>query len=336
MAKHVGGDTSILNIQLARSIAFITSIGSQNPEMLYNLRLAQEACRSQAPVLVTGESGTGKSLLAQSIHYASPMRNQPCVTVECGADDAETELFGLSYDFEETSFQEGAFGRAAGGTLIIEGIDKLSQSTMKSILQVVEEGRYRLAGSGKTHPLRARIVSTSGSDLAEKATHDYFLEGLIYTLGEVTLRLPPLRERREDIVALTERAIRAANRTYGKRVTGLTQVAWEFLENYDFPGNIRELNHIINRAVNMTNRETLYVEDFGFSLDAHEADPHSYPDSILLPLHEMEKRHIGKALEHTNWNRKAAARILHITQPALDRKIRVYGLDQERKTINLS
>ena len=319
-------DTRFINSAIAKSLDFITNLGASNKEMISCFELAQEACQSHANVLIIGENGTGKSLLAQSIHYASPMASGPCVTVDCGLLDKnllDAELFGIFENREEGGLREGAFELAAGGTVIIDNVECLSLSTQSVLLAALEERYYRVVGSGMTLPLRTRIVSTSASDLAGKASSGLFLENLLYSLGEVTLRLPPLRKRMEDMPALLAKGIVAANQRYGKKVEGLSRTAMDFLTNYNFPGNIRELNRIIDRAVNTTSRTAIFVEDLGVVLDSPVIE---VEDSEFTPLIEMEKRHITRVLEHVNWNKSMAARILHITQSLLKRKMRLHKL----------
>ncbi len=335
MPDIINGDTVELNLNMAKALTWLTGNDTKNQEMLNCLRLAQEACQSAAPVLIIGEKGTGKSLLSQSIHYGSHLRDYTCIVVNCAEpaeESIEERLFGISYDFEETSFKDGAVGKAGNGTLIIENIDVLTHSTLSDILRMIDEKRYRLVGSGKAHPLMSRIVSTSSSDLADKSVGGYFPEDMIYGLGEVILRLPPLRERREDIPLLVDGAIRQANKQYGKKVDGISNIALEFLIEHPFPGNIRELRHFINRAVNATERDLIYVEDLGVVLDKADFDPHFNSDNTILPLFEMERRHIKKAILRCNGNKKAAARLLHITESSLNRRIKVYGLEGKSST----
>lgn len=333
MAEFTNGDTVELNQTLAKALNWLMGNDTKNQEMLNCLMLAQEACRSAAPVLIIGEKGTGKSLLSQSIHYGSHIRDYPCVIVNCaepGEESIEERIFGISYDFEETSFKEGAIGQAGDGTIVTENIDSLSHSALSDILRMIDEKRYRLVGSGKAYPLKSRIVSTSSSDLADKSVGGYFPEDMIYGLGEVILRLPALRDRREDIPLLVDGAIQHANKQYGKKVKGISNIALEFLVEYPFPGNIRELRLFINRAVNATERDLIYVEDLGVVLDKADLDPHLNSDNTILPLFEMERRHIKKALSRCNGNKKATARLLHITESSLRRRITVYGLEKER------
>ncbi len=149
---------------------------------------------------------------------------------------------------------------------------------------------------------------------------------MIYAVGEVTLRLPPLRQRREDIPDLLQTGIASANRLYGKKIRDISKTALNFLSGYDFPDNIRELFDILKRAVRAAKRDVIFVEDLGIVLNSLDDDAHIYPDTSLLPLAEMEKRHIKMVLARNKWNTTATCRILHITPSLLRRKILLYGL----------
>ena len=312
------------NQAIAENLGAITNLVSRNEEMINCLELAHFACKSSAPVLITGESGTGKSLLAMAIHYTSPKKTRPCVTLNCTAlrsKEIKNRLFG----------GEGGGGlldKAAGGTIIIDAVDHLPDFVQRELLTQLMGGMRQIEQSAVRRSTAARLVSTSGSELSQKAADGLFVEDLIYCLGEVTIRIPPLRERREDIPELTRLAVQTANQAHHKAVGGLSRTASDFLRHYDFPGNVRELFQIIARAVRGTARDTIYVEDLGMVVDSIESDPHLSSDMTLLPLAEMEKRHISKALLRTGWKRKAAAHLLRISQSMLERKIRIYGLEK--------
>lgn len=243
--------------------------------------------------------------------------------------DFDTALFGVAFDREEVARQEGAIARAGNGTLVIDSVDLLPLSTQNDLLQLLHTGTYRLVGGDLDHVSRARIVATSSADLAGKIAGGLFREDFLYSLGEVTLRIPPLRERPEDIPALVQSCILSADRRYGKNVGSMSKTALEFLMRYRFPGNIRELNRIVNRAVLDIDRDVIYVEDLGLTVD-QPANPEA-PAKDLLPLEEMEKSHIARVLAHADGNVRAAARILRVGEASLRRKMRVLGLDGGEK-----
>ena len=329
MAVSSDSDRATLNAVANRD--GMTGLSSKNEDMRHCLELARIACHSPAPVMLIGEAGVGKSLLAMSIHYTSPRRARPCITLNCsavGEDDIRYYLFGEGHNQPSRNKGDGGLvARAGDGTLIIDAVDLLPGFVQQELLTLLMGANRSAAGASQSR-FEARLISTRGSELSQKAATGLFVAELMYCLGEITIRIPPLRERREDLPDLTIQAVQAANQANGRQVTGLSHTASDFIAHYDFPGNIRELFLIINRAVRETLRDTIYVEDLGLVVDGIEEDPHMFSDMTLLPLAEMEKRHIAKALLRTGWKRRAAARILRISEIALDRKIRLHCLER--------
>jgi Nif-specific regulatory protein len=317
-----------VNLDLALTLDSLADLASANPAMANCLDLAQYACKTSAPVMIIGETGVGKTLLALAIHYTSARRSRPCVTLNCARlrdHDLKLRLFG---EAREDGRPAGLVGKAANGTLVIEGVDLLPAFVQKELLSclVAPDPAARPAGGARS--VAARLVSTSGSEPGRDAPRRLVVEDLIYNLGEITIRVPPLRERREDLAGLVARAVSSANVVHVKRVRGLSRTALDFLRHYDFPGNVRELFLIIDRAVKGTSRDTIYVEDLGLVVDALGDNPHLSSDMTLLSLEEMEKRHISMALLRAGWKKRAAARILRISESMLNRKIRLYGLER--------
>lgn len=317
-----------VNLELAKRIHSLSELASANRDMIDSLELAQIACKTSAPVLITGETGVGKSLLAMAIHYTSPKRTRPCVTLNCGrlADqDIKVRFFGDRHGDDATP---GLIAQAENGTLIIDAVDLLPGFVQRDLLSILTSGRE--AGDAGTKPrnLEARLIATSGGELAQKTARGLFVADLIYCLGEITIRIPPLRERPEDLDALIARALDAANGLHGREVKGLAASARKSLGHYDFPGNVRELFLIIDRAVKNASGDILYVEDLGLAAGSAGGGGHLSADKRFLSLAEMEKRHIAKALLRTGWKRRAAARILGVSETLLNRKIGVYGLEK--------
>ena len=333
-----GSDSEIRLRNQAERLNLLGRPSSKSEVMQGCLELAQVAAKTLAPVMITGESGVGKSVLAASIHFNSPKRGLPCVTLRCSTDHERNVKARLLGDRKSQSTGEkGLLERAAGGTLIIDAVDQLPGFIQKELLTVLTDigGRAMRADAGAAAERRqgysVRLISTSGSELSQKSAHGLFVEDLMYRLGEITIRMPPLRDRREDIPDLAIQAVKAANYANGKNVKGLSRTASDFIRHYDFPGNVRELFLIINRAVRKTMRDTLYVEDLGLVIDSAEEHPHMHSDLTLLSLSEMEKRHINKALLRAGWNKRAAARILRISETMLNRKIKLYGLERDTR-----
>lgn len=330
MTTQSSSDTTILDSLLEHEIA--SSLNSNSANMVRCMDLAEIVSQSRVPVLITGEGGAGKSLMARHIHNISPRRSRPCVMLKCSGlreREIKARLFGTSST--EAEHRGGLLGEAGGGSLVLDGVEYMSGSVQRELLQILRDstrvGDSSEDGTGTGKRLGARLISTTrGGPLTGAA--GLFLEELWYGLGEVIIRIPALRERKEDIEPMAVRALRAANRVHGKKVLKLSRSARDFIRHYDFPGNLRELFFIIDRAVRNSVRDTIYVEDLGLAVESQVEDPHIFSDATLFPLADLEKRHINKALLRTGWKRNAAARILHITETSLDRKIKLYNLER--------
>lgn len=298
------------------------SLTSRDAAMLRCLKLAETVAPASVPVMVTGEVGAGKSLLARFIHAKSPFRDRPCLSLSCpnlGADEVKSRLLGGTAGAAAIR-PGGILTGAAGGSIVLDGVSTMSGQGQRELLNILRGGH----NSGAD---RVRIMSTvcMGRD-----SGNTFLEELVHILAESVIRIPPLRERREDIEALAARALRAANRSLGKNVKTFSQGAQDFLLNYDYPGNVRELFIIVNQAVLQSRRDTLFVEDFGpvTEVAPATADGAAAP-AALLSLAEVEKRHINTVLLRTGWKKSAAARVLQITETMLGRKMKLYKLERE-------
>lgn len=314
-------------------------VSSRNPKMRGIIEQALRVAPTDASVVITGESGTGKEVLARMIHEASRRRRGPFVALNCGAIPPtlfESELFG----YEKGAFtgayrtMRGKIEAAHGGTLFLDEIGNLDLALQPKLLRFLQERAfYRVGG---TRPLEAdvRIVAATNTDLEAAVRLGRFREDLWYRLNVVSLHLPPLRERREDIAPLAEHFVRQATRRSGKGVLGLDDSALSVLERYDWPGNIRELSNAIERAVILASRPILTGEDFAFlrressasTRSPAKADPSQHLTPALLPLAEVERCHIESVLTHCGWNQAKAAEILGVHRNTLRNKIIEYGL----------
>ena len=282
-------------------------------------------------MVVQGESGTGKEVVARAIHVNGPKASGPFVAVNCAAipeNLLESELFG----HEKGSFtgamarKIGRFEQAAGGTLFLDEIVDMSLALQAKILRAVQEREIERVGGGETIPVEVRLIAATNRDLKEAIAQGRFREDLYYRLAVVTIRLPKLAERGDDLVLLTAYFVRHFAERYGKRIGAISDRALDLLRNHAWVGNVRELRNVIERAVIVASGETLQVEHLPDELRGEEAALPDRPRGALLTLAELEARHIARILAHTNGQIGAAAEILGIHRNTLTRKMKEYGL----------
>jgi DNA-binding NtrC family response regulator len=277
-----------------------------------------------ATVLITGESGTGKEVIARAIHYSSPRAHMPMVTIHCGALTEtllESELFG----YEKGAFtgansrKKGKFEVADGGTVFLDEIGDISLKTQTDLLRVLQEKEIVRVGSTQPIKVDFRCVAATNKDLGEMAKQGTFRADLFYRLNVVALRVPPLRERPEDILILAQHFLEKFAVSMNRQVPDLTASAREMLETYPWPGNVRELENAIERAM---------VLSRGPRIDA--SDLPLQKEGPVLPasasLEEVEKVHIERVVNDSRWNLSRAARILDIDRSTLYAKLKRYGL----------
>ena len=284
---------------------------------------------TDSTVLITGESGTGKELVARAIRDHSPRREKPFVTVDCGALVGtlfESELFGhVKGSFTgATSTKHGRFELADGGTIFFDEIANVSPDIQTKLLRVIQEREFTRVGATQVIPIDVRILAATSRDLHEEIREGRFREDLFYRLCVVPIVLPPLRQRREDILLLAHYFLEKQKARCGKKIRGFAEEAEDALAKHDWPGNVRELENAIERAMVLTRGELITPADllyYGLVLR-----PEGESDG-LLPLAEVEKEHIARALRCHQNNRTAAAKTLGIDRKTLWRKIRAYELD---------
>lgn len=320
MAKHPS-DTQELLPLLEQDIA--DSLDSRSAAMLRCLQLAEAVAPASVPVMISGEAGAGKSLLARFIHSKSPRRKKKCVNLRCdslGASELKSRLLGGTVG-AAANRPGGFLAGADGGTLVLDGVDAMPGQGQRELLNMVR-------GNAGDPMKNVRLLSTVGPGLDSGLT---FTEELAYILAESILRVPPLRERREDIEKLAAKALKTANRTLGKNAGKFSQGATDFLMRYDYPGNVRELFVIVSQAVRHSRGDTLFVEDFGpVTEDGQDALAGGAGNAPPLSLAEAERRHINMVLLRTGWRKSAAARALQISETMLNRKMKLYGLEHEQ------
>jgi transcriptional regulator with PAS, ATPase and Fis domain len=294
-------------------------------------------------MLITGESGTGKEVLARHIHELSPRRGGPFVAINCSAIPAtlfESELFG----YERGAFTgaqrttPGKVEAAHGGTLFLDEIGDLDLSLQPKLLRFLQERVFYRVGGTRAISADVRIIAATNTDLEAAVREGRFRQDLLYRLNVMQLHMPPLRERREDIPALIDYFVmRCANRL-GVKVLGANDAAVALLQSYDWPGNIRELENAIERAVLLARGRILTPADFSWiqasqTPSASAENARQRQGGLIMPLMSIadaERRLIERALRETNWNQMRAAEILGIHRNTLRNKIAEYGLDSLR------
>jgi two-component system response regulator PilR (NtrC family) len=299
-------------------------------------RLIAKLARNQAPVFISGESGTGKELAARLIHSQGPRAEGAFVPVNCGAipqDLFESELFGhRKGSFTgAVSNKQGLFQAAAGGTLFLDEVADLPLPTQVKLLRVIQEKSVRPVGAQHEIPVDVRIISASHRDLNAQVEKQAFRQDLFYRINVIELRMPPLRERAGDIPALAEKIVARIARQSAIPSPRLTRRAISALESYAFPGNVRELENILERAVALHEGGSIDAEDLYLpqaavpAEDAPEAPGEEQPLEDYLG--DVERRAIIKALEATHWNRTAAAKKLGMTLRSLRYRLSKLRID---------
>jgi len=320
-------DLSITEAYRQATLTF-QQIRTANPGMRDALQIAREVADHDIPVMILGENGTGKNLLAQAIHTAGPRRDCPIVAVNSSAmpeNLLESELFG----HEKGAFtsadriRKGRFELARGGTLFLDEIADLSPTAQAKILRVVEYGQYERLGGESTLSTDVRLITATNRDINALVRTGAFREDLYFRLRGVVIRIPPLRERPEDIPLLATTLMDDANRKYGKEIQGISASVMDIFLKYSWPGNIREFKSVIASAV--ITEEKAMLSERNRTLKTLEEEPAAdkppREEGEIYSMEEMEKRHIMAILRRSGGNKAKACRLLGISRPTLDRKI---------------
>lgn len=311
----------------------IDQIITQDQELKGLIEFTKRAARTRSAVLIHGESGTGKELFAHSIHNLSQRSKMPFVILNCAAipeNLLESELFGYAEGAFTGALKGGKKGKieqADGGTLLLDEVNSMPLQLQAKLLRVVQEKEIQVVG-GKTKEVDVRFVFTTNQDLVEMVKEGKFREDLYYRINVVELRIPPLRQRKGDIPLLVNHFIEKLNEELGSRITGVDQKALDLLESYQWPGNIRELENMIERAFNYSNSGELSVEDFErLRLKISIAEKKLENNFTLRGAREeAEKLAILRALKQTKGNKKKAADLLDIDRSILYDKMKRYNV----------
>ena len=304
----------------------IPEMVAESPAMAEVVKLIERVAPSEANVLITGEHGTGKEVVARWLHAMSGRADMPLVTVNAGAMPeglVESELFGhVKGAFTDARADRvGCFELADRGTLLLDEIANIPLSQQSKLLRVLETGELQRIGSSKTHRVDVRVISATNADLQQTVGEGKFREDLLYRLNTVELRLPPLRERRMDIPILAAHFLGVHCVRYGREIEGFSPQGHDLLAGHPWPGNIRELEHAVERAVLMAPGGQIEAEDLG--LTRGSTGPVSF-DSMTLE--EAERLLIEQALARHDRNVSRAAEALGLSRSALYRRLQRYGL----------
>lgn len=307
--------------------AFIT----KDKEILNFFSQIENMANTDCPILIEGETGTGKEVMAKMIHESSDRRTKPFIPINCSAIPAnlfESELFG----YEKNAFtgaterKKGLIELADGGTLFLDEVGEIPLELQAKLLRFLEEKAIRRVGGLNYIPVDVRIISATNRNLKEEIERGNFRRDLYYRLCVVNFKIPPLRERKEDILPISEHFLKVFNTQFNKNIKGFTEKAKEIFLDYSWPGNVRELRNIIERAVIIARGEYITEKELPLEMRGSIDDIvlEKYPKTDVIPLEELEKYHIKLALEKTGGNISKAAKLLGISRFALQRRIKKY------------
>ncbi|MHB1397618.1 MAG: sigma-54-dependent transcriptional regulator [Trichloromonadaceae bacterium] len=297
--------------------------------------LALRVAESDASVLILGESGTGKELIAGTIHYHSPRSQQRFLALNCAALSEtllESQLFGhLKGAFTGAQQnQKGLLEEAHGGTLFLDEVGDLSPGLQAKLLRVLQEGEFIPVGATRAKRVDVRFVAATNKDLQEAVREGNFREDLYYRLNVISLQLPPLRQRPEDIEPLSRHFLARIARKSRRVPKGLSRQALEMMLAYSWPGNVRELGNVIERGAILARGEEITPVDLPFkNQPAAQPVTEASGGSSALRLRDAERVQVGRALRQTGWNKSQAAGLLGVTRKTLDRKIKEFAITAE-------
>ncbi len=327
--------TTLLSEQVDKKLS--TRIIGNSQELQRVISLAKKSAISDSNILIEGETGTGKELMAEYIHKHSSRSEMPFVVINCASlpdQLIESELFGHEKGAftDAKNTKQGLVEIAHGGTLFLDEIGELSLALQPKLLRFLENGEYRRIGGVTNLTSNVRVIGATNRNLLEEADNKNFRRDLLFRLNVITLTIPPLRDRKEDILVLTNHFLETKSAIRSPKK--LSSEAEKVLLKYDFPGNIRELEHVIERALIFAEGDYIEPEDLNLPInnyqDSAKKSYNNYDeDDRIISIEELEKKHIAKALRANSWDRAQTANQLGISPKTLYTKIKKYELKQE-------
>ncbi|NIQ39088.1 MAG: response regulator [Proteobacteria bacterium] len=310
-----------------------TQIYGNSPQVQSVRELIQMIAQTpRTSVLIQGESGTGKELATNAIHYSSKRAHRPLIKINCSAipeNLLESELFGYEKGAftDAKSTKKGLFELASGGTIFLDEIGDMNAYLQSKLLRVLETQSFMRVGGSREIHVDLRFITASNKNLAEMVNDGKFRKDLYYRLKVMVLDIPPLRERREDILLLANLFIEEGNRELGKNIRGISDDAKDLLLNYSWPGNVRELKNVLERAMILSNTESITKETLPIELREQQSAVHATSFNMgESTLEAMESRHISHVLSMVNGNKSKAARSLGISRSTLREKLKKYAI----------
>ncbi len=338
--RRLSAENILLKKQLKDRAVFDNIVGkSEKMEKVFEL--VRKVSDSMSNILIYGDSGTGKELIARAIHFNSRKKDKPFVTINCGALPEgllESELFGhMKGSFTGAVFnKEGLFEVANGGTIFLDEVGETSPAIQVKLLRVLQDKEFKRVGGTKEIKVDVRIITATNRDLSKAVSEGKFREDLYYRLNVIPITLPPLRERTDDIPLLADHFLNKFNKALNKNVKGFSQTTMELFRNYEWRGNVRELENVIERAVALSNSEIItpeYLPDIlRDSSRSSSAIPVNIPQEGLDLeglIGDIEKELLLKALEKTNWIKKDAAKLLHLNFRSFRYRLDKYNLNKK-------
>ena len=323
-----------LRQELKERYDFSNLVGTSGPMRQVYEQIAQVS-RTNTTVMLRGESGTGKELIAHALHYNSPRAKKPFIKVSCAAlpqDLIESELFG----YERGAFtgahgtKKGRFEMAEGGTLFLDEIGELNLTTQVKLLRVLQEREFERLGGTDTIRTNIRLIAATNKDLEKAIAAGEFREDLYYRLNVFSIFVPPLRERKPDILLLADYFLEKFSREHGKQVKRIATPAIDMLSSYHWPGNVRELANVMERAVVVCDSQVIHAHHLPPTLQTAEASGTSQTTTLKESLEAFEKDSLQDALKSARGNRARAARLLGTTERIFNYRVRKYRIDYRR------